>query len=517
VWGANLVRSCNCREGILGKREDWQSANSGIFLLDQFVPQVRTVAALHVSLVGRKNLSGEIYRQIRRAILDRRLRPGDRLPASRELARALLVARATVTVAYERLAAEGFVTFRQGAGTFVGEWEVPAGRDKTRHRSSGVLQPRQIWQSIVLPTEFFKPARFDFRTGLNDASLFPDRAWRRAVTWALRSSTTTGGYEQPPGHPDLRAAIVRHIGISRGVEASADDIIITNGTQQALDLLARVLLAPGDGIAVEDPGYSVPKQLFKTLGIRVLGIPVDREGLIVDALPRGVRVVYVTPSHQFPLSVTLTLPRRQALLAWAERNNAAIIEDDYDSEFRFGGRPLEPLQTLDANGRVVYVGSFSKTMLPTLRLGFLVAPPSLREALHKAKFVSDWHSSTLAQAALARFIDDGAFARHVRRATAIYRKRHEMLADAVSRDFADHLELIPSTTGLHVTTLARRMSADQIAAVARRAAERGVAVQVVSGFAVGASPQAGVMLGYGAIPTAHIEEGLRLLRACFDA
>ena len=145
------------------------------------------------------------------------------------------------------------------------------------------------------------------------------------------------------------------------------------------------------------------------------------------------------------------MPRRHALLAWAEQNNAAIIEDDYDSEFRFGGRPLEPLQTLDANGRVVYVGSFSKSMLPTLRLGFLVTPPSLREALHKAKFVSDWHSPTLVQAALARFIDDGAFARHVRRATAIYRERHEMLTDALSRDFADLLELVPSTTGLHLT------------------------------------------------------------------
>lgn len=479
--------------------------------------QVRAVTAFHVSLVGRKDLSGEIYRQVRRAILDRRLRPGDRLPPTRELARSLLVARATVTVAYERLAAEGFVAFRQGAGTFVGELEVRAGRDKTAHRSSGVLRPRQIWQSIVLPTTFYRPARFDFRTGLCDASLFPDRAWRRAVTRALRSSATTAGaYEQPAGHSDLRAAIARHIGISRGVEASAEDIIITNGTQQALDLLARVLLAPGDGIAVEDPGYKAPRQLFKALGLRVLGVPVDREGLIVDALPRGVRAVYVTPSHQYPLSVTLTLPRRQALLSWAERNNAAIIEDDYDSEFRFGGRPLEPLQTLDANGRVIYVGSFSKTMLPTLRLGFLVTPPSLRAALHKAKFVSDWHSSVLAQAALAHFIDDGAFARHIRRATAIYRERHRMIADAVSRDFAEHLERVPSTTGIHLTALARSVSADRIAAVGRRAAERDVAVHILSSFAVNASPQAGVMLGYGAIATAHIEEGLSLLRACFD-
>ncbi|AZN98351.1 PLP-dependent aminotransferase family protein [Mesorhizobium sp. M9A.F.Ca.ET.002.03.1.2] len=473
----------------------------------------------HISLVGRKDLTGEIYRQIRRAVLDRRLRPGDPLPPGRELARALAVSRATVTVAYERLAAEGFVRSRQGSGTFVSELDAPARREKPRHRSTGALQPRQIWQSIVLPPIVFdKPPQFDFRSGLCDASLFPHRSWRRSVTWALRSDETAAGtYEHPAGRHDLRVAIARHIGISRGVRASADDIIITNGTQQALDILARVLLASGDGIAVEDPGYGPPRQLFKALGLRVVGVPVDRQGLVVDALPRGIRAVYVTPSHQYPLSVTMTLPRRQALLAWAEQNNAAIIEDDYDSEFRFGGRPLEPLQTLDAKGRVVYVGSFSKTMLPTLRLGFLVTPPSLRAALHKAKFVSDWHSSTLTQAALARFLDEGAFARHVRRVSAVYRERHKILADAITRDFAEHLELIPSTSGLHLTALARRMSADRIAEIARRAADRGVAIQVLSRFAVSAIPRAGIMLGYGAIPTAHIEEGLHLVRACFDS
>ncbi|HMN78485.1 MAG TPA: PLP-dependent aminotransferase family protein [Burkholderiaceae bacterium] len=475
------------------------------------------MTAFHVSLVGRKDLTGEIYRQIRRAILDRRLRPGDPLPPGRELARALVVSRTTITVAYERLAAEGFVTSRQGSGTFVSESVTPTERDKAGYRSSGPLRARPIWEAMN-PPPTFEPARFDFRSGLCDASLFPHSSWRRSVTRALRSGETTAGvYEHPAGHHDLRVAIARHIGISRGIRTSADDIIVTNGTQQALDVLARVLLAPGDGIAVEDPSYGHPTRLFRALGIRVVGVPVDRQGLVVDALPRGIRAVYVTPSHQFPLSVTMTLPRRQALLAWAERNNAAIIEDDYDSEFRFGDRPLEPLQTLDSNGRVVYVGSFSKTMLPTLRLGFLVAPPSLRAALHKSKFACDWHSSTLAQAALARFIDDGSFARHIRRMGAIYRERHQILAAAISRDFAEHLEFIPSTTGLHLTALARRMSVDQIAEVARRAADRGVAVQLLSWFAVSALPRAGIMLGYGAIPTADIEEGLRLLRASFDA
>lgn len=474
------------------------------------------MTGFHVSLVGRKDLSGEIYRQIRRAVLDRRLRPGDLLPPGRELARTLAVSRTTVTIAYERLAAEGFVTARQGSGTFVSGSVARAGRDKTGRRSAGVLRPRPIWATIN-PPPIFEPASFDFRTGLCDASLFPHRSWRRSVTWALRAGEATAGiYQHPAGHPGLRAAIARHIGVARGVKAAADDIIVTNGTQQALDVLARVLLAPGDGIAIEDPCYGPPVRLFKALGLRVVGVPVDRHGLVVDALPRGIRVVYVTPSHQFPLSVTMTLPRRQALLAWAERNNAAIIEDDYDSEFRFGDRPLEPLQTLDATGRVIYVGSFSKTMLPTLRLGFMVAPPSLQPALHKAKFVSDWHSPTLTQGALARFIDEGAFARHVRRMNAIYRERHRMLVDAVTRDFAEHLELIPSTTGLHLTALARTLSADQTVDIARRAADRGVAVQDLSRSAVSTSPRAGIMLGYGAIPTARIEEGLRLLRACFD-
>ncbi|MFT4100238.1 MAG: PLP-dependent aminotransferase family protein [Burkholderiaceae bacterium] len=475
------------------------------------------MTAVHVSLVGRKDLSGEIFRQVRRAVLDGRLRPGDALPPSRELARTLAVSRATVTVAYERLAADGFVTSRQGSGTFVSESLTLAEPEKTRRRPTGTLRPRPIWEAMN-PPPTFETARFDFRAGLCDASLFPHTSWRRALIWGLHSGETAAGvYQHPAGHHGLRDAIARHVGISRGIRTSADDIVITNGTQQALDVLARVLLAPGDGIAVEDPGYGPPIRLFRSQGLRVVGVPVDRQGLIVDALPRGIRAVYVTPSHQFPFSVTMTLPRRQALLAWADRNNAAIIEDDYDSEFRFGDRPLEPLQTLDTTGRVIYVGTFSKTMLPTLRLGFLIVPPSLRQAVHQAKFVTDWHSSIAAQAALARFIDDGEFARHVRRMSAIYRQRHQIIADAITRDLAEHLELIPSTTGLHLTALARKLSAERIVEIARRAAGRGVACQDLLQFAVSAGPRAGIMLGYGAIQTADIDEGLRLLRACFDA
>jgi GntR family transcriptional regulator/MocR family aminotransferase len=213
----------------------------------------------------------------------------------------------------------------------------------------------------------------------------------------------------------------------------------------------------------------------------------------------------------------MALPRRQALLLWARQNNAAIIEDDYDSEFRFGGRPLDPLQTLDTEGRVIYLGSFSKTLLPTLRLGFLITPRSLRLALHKAKFVSDWHTPTLAQATLGSLINDGGFAQHIRRATRIYGERHELVVNAITRDFANHLKLIPSTTGLHVAALARAASVAQIASVARRARDAGVAVQILSSFALGSTERAGLVLGYGGIATEEIPEGLRRLRRCFDS
>jgi GntR family transcriptional regulator/MocR family aminotransferase len=472
--------------------------------------------AIHVSLVGRKDLKGEVYRQLRAAIRTGQLRPGEHLTPSRELARALAISRSTVVAAYDRLAAEGFVTSRPGAETAVSEGLAHVKRG-ARTRSDSVLRPRSVWNAIELPTAFDRPARFDFRTGLPDASLFPHQAWRRLVARALRvAEKAERTYQHPAGQLSLRAAIAHHIGIARGIEASADDIVVTSGTQQALDVLARVLLSSGDRIAVEDPGYLPARHLFHALGIRVIGVPVDQHGLVVDALPGQVRAVYVTPSHQYPLGVTMSLARRRALLAWAERNDAAVIEDDYDSEFRFGDRPLDPLQTLDTRGRVIYVGSFSKTLLPTVRLGFVVAPRSLRLAIQKAAFVSHWHAPTLTQSALAHLIDSGEFARHVRRVNRIYERRHEALIGALNRNLNDHLDLLPATTGLHVAALARTASVERINAVTRRAAEADVAVHRLSALAVSGSARAGIVLGYGAIPAEKIPEGLRRLRRCFE-
>jgi GntR family transcriptional regulator/MocR family aminotransferase len=277
-----------------------------------------------------------------------------------------------------------------------------------------------------------------------------------------------------------------------------------------------VLVAPGQTVAVEDPGYQPPRLLFRSHGLQVAGVPVDDEGLVVDALPPDARFVYVTPSHQYPLGMAMSLPRRIALLAWAERHDAAIIEDDYDSEFRFGGRPIEPLQMLDRSGRVIYVGSFSKTLLPTLRLGFIVTPPSLRDAMHRAKYVTDWHTAMAHQAVLARFIDSGDFARHLRKMRAIYEKRHDLVRLTLERDFSEHLEVIPAAAGLHLTALARNPHAGDLQAVQRRASDRGVEVHDLARIA-GAPASQGLMLGYGAIATDRIQEGLRLLRDSFEA
>jgi GntR family transcriptional regulator / MocR family aminotransferase len=470
---------------------------------------------VHVSLVGRKDLTGEIYRQLRRAILDGRLPQGSRLPATRELARRLNVSRTTVTVAYDRLTGEGFITSRVGAGTFVGD-DV-AGPAGTARPGRGALRPRPLWDAVVVPTVFDKPPRFDFRTGIPDATLFPYQSWRRLLVRQLRPAAVgLGAYGDPAGHPGLRQAIARHIGLARGVQAGAEEVVVTNGTQQAVDVVARVLLAPGDRVAVESPGYGPPRRLMASLGAEVLGVPVDDQGLVVEAIPPRTRLVYVTPSHQFPLGMAMSLPRRLALLAWAERHDAAVVEDDYDSEFRYGGRPIEPLQTLDGSGRVIYVGSFSKTLLPTLRLGFLVVPASLVAAVRRAKFLADWHTSLPTQAALADFIDQGYFARHLRKMRATYQQRHQQIVESLDDRFADHLKPVPSAAGLHVAATAPASTPEELRAVLGRASAGGVEVQPLSMFDVGQPSQPGIVLGYGAIPTADIEEGLSRLRRCFD-
>jgi GntR family transcriptional regulator/MocR family aminotransferase len=469
---------------------------------------------LHVVFDGRQDLGGQIYAQVRRAILDGRLRPGEPLPPTRELARRLAVSRNTVSSAYDRLIGEGFLTGRVGAGTFVAVHIGKTSGAPTRLR--GGLRPRSLWDQQPSPYDMTADQPpYDFRCGIPDARLFPYETWRRLISRELRlSASGQRFYPHPAGHPPLRAAIARHIGVSRGVRAEPGDVIVTSGTQQAIDLVTRVLVAPGDKVAVEDPGYSIPHFAFRAASARVVPVPVDAEGLVVDALPDDVKLVYVTPSHQFPLGMAMSLPRRMALLDWARRRGAAILEDDYDSEFRFSGRPIEPLHTLDRHGHVLYVGSFAKVMLPNLRLGFIVAPPTLQQALHRAKFAADWHSPVDNQAALAAFIDEGGLARHIRKMRNEYLARHERIAGTLAKQFPE-LQLVPSEAGLHLSALAPESTVDEVHQAVRRGYQAGVATTAISLFCI-AQPRSGFVIGYGAVALADIDEGLRRLRTALD-
>ncbi len=461
---------------------------------------------LHVSLAGRGDLASRIYRQLHDAILDGRLRPGERLPPTRELAARLDVARNTVSVAYERLVAEGFLVARVGAGTFV--HDAPVASTRPRAAPVGSVRPRPVWSSVTLSSTGGPRPAYDFRLGTPDADLFPLATWRRLVAGELRASAIkAAGYGDPAGHPGLREAIARYVGVSRSVRASTEDVLVTQGAQQAIDLVSRVLIEPGDRVAVEEPGYPPARQLFHSQGARVAGVPVDDEGLVVEAIPADARLIYVTPSHQFPLGIPMSLARRAALLDWAAGHGAVIVEDDYDSEFRFTDRPLEPLQSLDRTGHVIYVGTFSKTLLPMLRLGFLVAPASIHAALRAAQQLTIWHAEYATQAALARFIDSGELPRHIRRATRVYAARHALISAALSE--IPYLDPIPSAAGLHLC--ARLNAPIDLGAALTRAREHGVAVESLASYGFGERRQVGLALGYGAIPTDRVATGLALL------
>lgn len=472
---------------------------------------------VHISLSGSGRLAADVYQQLKAAILDGRLAAGARVPASRELSRRLAVSRNTVLDAYQRLTAEGFLVGRVGAGTIVA---ATAPARLRRAPDERVLSPRPLWRALAAAVSVraaSQPAvAYDFQLGAPDPALFPWDEWRRLVARELRGRRRA----QPSGYPDaagdarLRAAIARHIGLSRSVRAGADDVLITSGAQQAFDLVGRVLLAPGDVVAVENPGYPPARQAFAALGARVAPVRVDGEGLDVAALPARARLVYTTPSHQFPLGTAMSLARRLALLDWAATQRAAILEDDYDSEFRFDGRPLEPLQSLDRHGRVLYVGTFSKVLLPTLRIGFLVAPPSLMPSLLAAKRLSDSHGPPELQRALAAYLDDGLFARHVRRLLRVYRERRQRLADAIARELGDAVVALPSAAGLHMSVWFRdrALAADKLAA---RALAAGVRVEPLRPY-FAARPRPGLALGYGLIAAGRIDEGIRRLARCLS-
>ncbi|MGO9784403.1 MAG: PLP-dependent aminotransferase family protein [Streptosporangiaceae bacterium] len=450
-------------------------------------------------------LTAQLYEQLRRAITGGRLLPGDLLVPSRQLADELHVSRHTVTTAYGRLVAEGYAEGRAGGGSVVAS-ASPAAPKRAGPAAALGPSPRFAgWSAYFRPPPY--GCRFDLRPGLPDPALFPAAQWRRRVAAAIAAEDSL--YGDPAGKIRLRRAIAGWVGRSRSVAASEDTVVITCGAQHAIDLVARVLLEPGDCVAVEDPGYTPAVRLFGALGARVVGVPVDDQGLVVDLLPPAARIVYVTPSHQYPLGMTMSMPRRRALLRWAERHDAAVIEDDYDTEFRYVDRPLEPLQALDADGRVVYVGSFSKNFSPSVRLGFAVAPQPLAEPIAALRQLIDWHPPIATQTALAGFIDDGLLDKHIRRSRRVYAERHHILTEALSGPLAGHLKARAPNAGLHVAALLRAGLCEK--EVLRAAARHGIVTAGLRDCFHTGPAQSGLLIGFGTVSTSGLQAALRTL------
>ena len=466
---------------------------------------------------GSRELLRAVHAQLRAAILGGRLRPGLRLPTTRALAAAYGISRNVAVAAYDLLTSEGYLLARGKAGTFVADTlpqlaprKAAAGDDKVDRRLNAFWRAHATNDAVPSP-----PLRFDFRLGVPDQQQFPFQVWQRLSARALRAlAKAPATYAPPQGQPALREAIAKHVAFARAVACESDDIVVTAGAQQAFDLLARILVTHGRTIvAMENPGYPPMRAAFAAAGAKIVSVPVDQEGLLVERLPRDARVICVMPSHQFPLGVAMSARRRAALLEFAQKHRAVVIEDDYDGEYRFGGRPLDALQTLDRGACVFYVGTFSKSLFPALRLGFVVTPPWARAALTAAKQDADSHSASIAQDTLAAFIGEGHLVRHVRKMRRIYAARRELLLRRLSTDLARWFEVVPGSAGLHLAAFAKPTL--DVETIVQRAREQDVGLHALRAYYTGRATRQGLVFGYGAIEENAIETGLaRLRRLC---
>jgi GntR family transcriptional regulator / MocR family aminotransferase len=485
-----------------------------------------TVPATGITLdrAGQLPMHRQLYQRLRAAILAGELPSGTRLPSTRSLATELGVSRITALTAYEQLRDEGYLDGQVGAGTTVAELsgpgpappasahaapEAPSWRPALSARGATMAGDR--WR--LRPPDSFGAGLRAFPLGLPALDAFPHKVWTRILTRrARRSLDQLLGYQDPAGCRPLREAIAAYLSMARGVRCTPDRILVVSGAQAGLDLAARLLLDPGDPVWVEDPGYYGARGALVGAGARLTPVPVDTDGLDVAAGQRcepAARLAYVTPSHQFPLGVTMSLPRRLALLAWANQAAAFVLEDDYESEYRYVGRPLPALQGLDEAGRVIYVGSFSKVLFPSLRIGYLVVPDGLVDAFTAAQRLSHIHVPALEQAVLADFIADGHLARHVRRMRALYAARGAALIRAIRQQTGGVLEVRSAHAGLHLVGWLPTGTDDRAAAA--RAAEHGVQAQPLSAHALQPPGRGGLLLGYAAVPEPEIEQGARRL------
>jgi GntR family transcriptional regulator/MocR family aminotransferase len=464
-----------------------------------------------------------LYAALRADILGGRLRPGSRLPATRDLATQYGLSRGTVVSAFEELKAEGYLHGSRGSGTYVSSvlpenlLQVAA---EPRQRLSASQQPPRRLSSYGVRVQPFpnlenRPTRA-FRANLPALDLFPTRIWTRIAERRLRhlSIPQLLGCDTM-GYLPLRMAVAEYLNTSRGTRCAPEQVMIVSGTQEALDLAGRLILNPGDQVCVEEPGYPGAAMAFEALGAKICAVPVDSEGMeLPGPRARKAKLVYLTPGHQFPTGVTMSLARRLQLLQWARRSCALIFEDDYDSEFRYAGRPIPALQGLDQHGLVLFAGSFSKVLFPALRLGYLVLPPDLVECFAAAKSVLNRHAAPFEQTVLCDFITEGHFGRHLRRMREVYAERFSILVESAHKELTGLLELSSVEAGLQTVGW---LCLGIDGSAARRAAKaRKVEVIRLSIYSRGAIRREGLQLGFAAVNGQEIRRGVHQLAIALE-
>lgn len=464
----------------------------------------------------------QLYDALRDAILSGRLAPGSRLPATRTLAQEIGASRNTVVSAFELLLAEGYLETRVGDGTYISRHipddllrsDPPRAESAPAAQGAGSLSARGAQIAAISAAPQLAPsAPLPFRPGMPAVDLFPFDVWGKIAAKVMRApDPALLRYGDPAGYAPLREAIAAYLSSSRGVACTPQQVIIISGSQQGIDIIGRLLLDPGDVALLEDPGYLGARGALLGLGARVVPVPVGPEGIDIaagrDASPNA-RLVYVTPSHQYPTGITMSLARRLALIEWARDHSAWILEDDYDSEFRYVGRPLPAMQGLDTHQRTIYIGTFSKMMFPAMRLGYLVVPPHLVGAFSNARALADRGSPSFDQATTAEFLRSGAFARHIRRMRKIYAERQEALVAAAERHLRGLIQIQPSEAGMHLVGWLDESA--RVAPMVAAAATQGITLNTIAAYTLGPPSRAGLLFGYAAIPPAEITAAVRRL------